>query len=165
VTDALSELKAACNEKERPTDLEAIGLGRPGWVRGRPAPAAKGTVALALSRDVIVVIDEKDVREAVKDGEHFLVSTSERAKVLVRIEAPAEVAFTPARQTAHSRECACAQQGSPPSSIAKQGDIIDIEIGPITFCYEICVEIAVDEGDRTTVRRLCFPYCGPMPPA
>lgn len=84
--DLLSELKNACKGKQSLSDVDTIRRGQSTWFRGRPAHAPEGTIALALSDDARVIINDDDVREVKKDGEHYNVEVSADAHVLLRID-------------------------------------------------------------------------------
>ena len=86
VTELLSELKDACQRASSTSDDETIALGESTWIRGLPAHAENGTVALSMGRDATIVIREGDIHAVSKDGDHYLVQVSSQAHVLLRIE-------------------------------------------------------------------------------
>jgi hypothetical protein len=139
MTDALSELKAACQREPSRSESSVISQGRWTWFRGRPAYAPDGTIALALSDDARVIINTGDVQAVKKEGEHFHVAVNADAYVLLRMEKLLKA-------TPSSR---CHRDGSPltmeseASQHPKSKPIIDIDIGPITICDVVCGDIVL----------------------
>ena len=115
--ELLSELKDACRSEPSPSAAETIGRGESTWFSGRPAHAPAGTIALALSDDARVIINEGDVRAVEKQGEHYSVAVSADTYVLLRIDKLLKA--TP-------------QQG---------GDTI--VIGPVTVCDIVCGDVVI----------------------
>jgi hypothetical protein len=129
VKKVLSELKDACQGEPPPSDAEAISRGESTWFRGRPAHADKGTIALALSEDARVIINEADVRDVEKQGEHYSVAVSADAHVLLRIDKLLKATV----------EGGCGCGGSTSTTSQKQspgGPTIELEV--IEVCKLVC---------------------------
>jgi hypothetical protein len=123
-------------------------------VRGRPARAEEGTVALSLG-NLTLVIDQDDVVGTERDGEHFVVSTREGARVLARIEATGEIRRAVRRGPLTGCGCTGTDQSS--STVAGKHAYDILLPGYVQVCDTICVDVAVDEGDRTEVITMCLP--------
>lgn len=129
---ALSELKRACQAVPAAPPVEMIKQGTSTWLKGRPANAPDGTVALALSDDAKVIINESDVRSVEKRGDDYAVEVSADSHFLLHIEKLFKA--TP--------NCGC--KGDHESSTIARHEtgptkpILDIEIGPITVCDWVC---------------------------
>lgn len=147
MTDLFSELKEACHRGPAESDDETIARGGSTWFRGVPAHAEEGTVALGLG-DVGIVISERDVRAVTKDHDRYAVEVSSEANVLLRIEKTLKAVVQP--------DCRCGDRhsGTSPRAVRSR---IDIEIGPIWVCDELCADVVVDTGTQSRVIQVCIP--------
>jgi hypothetical protein len=153
VTELLSELKDACQRASSTSDDEAIARGESTWIRGLPANAEKGTIALSMGRDATIVISEGDIRTVGKDGDYYLVEVSSEANVLLRIEKSLKATM--------ERGCGCTHHagGHQRRSGGRGERPIDLEIGPVT-CL-LCTEVAIDNGKQSVLVEICLPIpCG-----
>jgi hypothetical protein len=150
VTELLSELKDACQRASSTSDDEAIALGESTWIRGLPASAEKGTIALSMGRDATIVIREGDIRAVRKDGDHYLVEVSSEANVLLRIEKPLKATV--------ERGCGCRHHAGGQQARRGRSRPIDLEIGPITVtpCV-VCAEVVIDNGKQSVLVEICIP--------
>lgn len=133
----LSELKDACKGEPSPSDIDTITRGQSTWFRGRPAHAAKGTIALALSDDARVVINDGDVRAVEKHGEHYSVEVSADAHVLLRIDKVLKATVQPSCNCGGNRSPILQQRGS-----GQQGGTT-IDIGDVEVCDLVCGDIVL----------------------
>jgi len=128
VKDLLSELKDACRGEAPRSDVETIKSGQSTWFRGRPAHAPEGAIALSLSDEARVIINEADIRDVNKHGDDYNVAVSADANFLFRIEKVLKATV------GHG----CKGGGKGPlkmeESEAGAGPITDIEIGPVEVC-------------------------------
>jgi hypothetical protein len=151
VTELLSELKDACRRASSPSADEAIARGESTWLRGLPAKAEAGTIALAMGRDATVVVREDEIRAVRKDGEHYLVEVGAEASVLLRIEKAVKATV--------ERGCGCSHHhpGARPGRRGgrRPGPIIDVEIGPVQ-CL-LCADVVIDNGKQSVLTRICLP--------
>lgn len=134
VNELLSELKDACHSEPSPSDTETIRRGESTWFRGRPAHAPEGTIALALSDDARVIINDGDVRAVEKQGEHYSVEVSADAHVLLRIDKLLKATV--------ERSCDCGESPSPTMQ-KRDGGGPTIEIGQIEVCKHVCGEVVL----------------------
>lgn len=149
MTELLSELKEACQAAPAAaSDDETLARGGSTWLRGLPARAEEGTVALGLGRETRVVVRESDIRTVTKDGEYYDVEVSSDANLLLRIEKPLRATPQP--------DCGC--KGSDRSTYeGRRERPIDLEIGPITVCELLCADIVVDNGKQSVRYEICIP--------
>jgi hypothetical protein len=152
VTELLSELKDACQRASSTSDDETIARGESTWIRGLPANAEKGTIALSMGRDATIVISEGDIRTVSKDGDHYLVEVSSQANVLLRIEKTLKATV--------ERGCGCRHHAGGQQR-RRGGRRIELEIGPVT-CL-LCTEVAIDNGKQSELVRICLPVPCPEP--
>jgi hypothetical protein len=145
VNELLSELKNACQSEPSPSDTEAIRRGESTWFRGRPAHAPEGTIALALSDEARVIINDGDVRAVEKQGEHYSVEVSADAHFLPRIDKVLKATV----------ERGCDRGESPsPTMQQRDGGGPPIVIGTIEVCDLVCGDVVLG-GIR-------FPFCVPV---
>ena len=138
MTELLTELKDACQRASSTSDDEAIALGESTWIRGLPANAEEGTIALSMGREATIVIREGDIRAVRKE-----------ANVLLRIEKPLKATV--------ERGCGCKHDAG--GQHARRGRRpIDLEIGPITVtpCV-LCAEVVIDNGKQSVLVEICIP--------
>jgi hypothetical protein len=149
VTELLSELKDACQRASSTSDDETIARGESTWIRGLPANAEKGTIALSMGRDATIVIREGDIRTVSKDGDYYLVEVSSEANVLLRIEKSLKATV--------ERGCGCTHHaGGHQRRRGGRGERpIELEIGPVT-CH-LCTEVAIDNGKQSVLVQICLP--------
>ena len=149
MTGLLAELKDACQRASSTSVDETIARGESTWIRGLPANAEKGTIALSMGREATIVVREGEVRAVRKDGDHYLVEVSSQANVLLRIEKPVKATV--------ERDCGCRQH--PGARHARRGrrpaPIIDIDIGPVQ-CL-LCADVVIDNGKQSVLTRICLP--------
>jgi hypothetical protein len=144
VKEFLSELKDACHSEPSPSDVETIRRGESTWFRGRPAHAPEGTIALALSDDARVIINDGDVRAVEKQGEHYSVEVSADTHVLLRIDKLLKATV----------ERGCVRGESPSPTMQKRdGGGPDIELVVVEVCDLVCGDVVLG-GIRTPV---CVP--------
>lgn len=145
--DLLSALKDACRGEPLRSDIETIKSGQSTWFRGRPTHAPDGTIALALSDEARVIINEADVRDVNKHGDDYNVAVSAYANFLFRVEKVLKATVERGKGG-----------GRPPlkmeESEAGAGPITDIEIGPVEVCELICFDWVVGG--------IKFPVCVPV---
>ena len=149
MTELLSELKEACQRASFTSDDETIARGESTWIRGLPAKAEKGTIALSMGPDATIVISEGDVLTVSKDGDHYLVEVSSQANVLLRIEKTLKATV--------ERGCGCHHHagGQQARRGRRRAPHIDLEIGPVT-CV-LCAQVAIDNGKQTVLVEICLP--------
>ena len=82
----LQDLKNSCATGNLKSELQQLQEGETAWLVGRPVPSAEGIIGLAVSKTVTLVLQQKDVLDAVKQGEVYLVKTRIDANVLFRQE-------------------------------------------------------------------------------
>ncbi len=143
--DLLSELKDACKGEPPRSDVETIRSGQSTWFRGRPVHAPDGAIALSLSDEARVIINEADVREVSRHGDDYNVAVSADANFLFRVEKVVKATV------GH-----CCKGGSKGPVKMKQSDggagpITDIDIGPVEVCDLICFDWVVGG--------ISFPVC------
>ena len=151
----LSELKEACQHTSALSDDALIERGESTWLRGVPAHAEEGTVALGLGEDVRIVIKEEDVRAVTKDGDHYRVEVSSEANVLLRIEKAVKARL--------QRDCGCdGSRGSTYASREERGGGVTLGLG--TVCLVLCADVVVDTGKQSMVVHICIPIeCSTSP--
>jgi hypothetical protein len=149
VTELLSELKEACRRGPAVPDDEVIARGGSTWFRGLPAHAEEGTVGLGLGRDARIIISERDVRAVAKDGDGYSVEISSEANVLLRIEKTLKATVQP--------DCGCGAHHPGADRTASREANIGLDIGPITICDNVCVDVVVDNGKQSVVYHICIP--------
>lgn len=134
--ELLTELKKACQTDPSRSESETIKRGKTTWFKGKPAHGAQGTIALALTDDVKIIINEQDVIDVKKVEELYSVEVSAEANFLVRIEK-----LLKATPGCHSGD----GHAAPPRSTKRtEGPIIDIDIGPIELCDLVCWDFVLD---------------------
>ena len=149
MTELLSELKDACQRASSTSDDETIARGESTWIRGLPANAEKGTIALSMG-DATIVISEGDIRTVSKDGDYYLVGVSSQANVLLRIEKTLKATVE------RERGCGCKHHAAGQTRRGgRREPRIELEIGPIT-CH-ICAEVAIDDGKQSRLVEICLP--------
>ena len=149
MTELLSELKEACQRASSTSDDETIARGESTWIRGLPAKAEKGTIALSMGPDATIVISEGDVRTVSKEGDHYLAEVSSQANVLLRIEKTLKATV--------ERGCGCEHHagGQQTRRGRRPAPEYELEIGP-AICY-LCTEVAIDNGKQSVLTRICLP--------
>jgi hypothetical protein len=145
VTELLSELKDACQRASSTSDDETIALGESTWIRGLPANAEKGTIALRMG-DATIVMREGDIRAVSKDGDHYLVEVGAQANVLLRIEKTLKATVERGTRQAEGQQRRRGRSREPR---------IELEIGPAT-CF-LCAEVAIDDGKQSVLVKICLP--------
>jgi hypothetical protein len=148
VTELLSELKDACQRASSTSDDETIARGESTWIRGLPANAEKGTIALSMGREATIVISEGDIRTVSKDRDHYLVEVSSQANVLLRIEKTLKATVERGRGCTHHAGGQRTRRGGRRAPL-------DLEIGPVT-CH-LCTEVAIDNGKQSVLVQICLP--------
>jgi hypothetical protein len=148
VTELLSELKDACQRASSTSDDETIALGEATWIRGLPANAREGTIALRMG-DATIAIREGDIRAVSKDGDHYLVEVSSQANVLLRIEKTLKATVERGGGWTHHAGVQQTRRGR------RRGPRIELEIGPVT-CV-LCAEVAIDDGKQSVLVTICLP--------
>ena len=142
-------MKNACQGEPPPSEVESIKRGETTWFNGRPAHAPEGTIALALSEDARIIINDGDVLAVEKEEGQYRVEVSADAHVLLRIDKLLKA-------TVQLASCRCG--GNRPSIMRKPGDTKEegptIEIGDIEVCKLVCGEFVL-AGIR-------FPVCVPV---
>ncbi len=135
-TELLSELKKACLAAPTPSPAETIKRGKLTRLRGRPVHAPDGTIALALSDDATVIINENAIESVEKDGEKYAVDISADAYFSLRME-----------KLFKATPCSCGGDGHSPPVASQEhpaGPIIDLEIGPIEVCELVCGDVYIN---------------------
>ncbi len=74
--DSLNDLKQRCHEKSDPSPNDRIAHGEMIWIKGRPASADKGTIALRTSLDIVTIVREEDIRAVHKQDDEFWVQVA-----------------------------------------------------------------------------------------
>lgn len=135
--DLLSELKDACRGAPPRSDVETIRRGQSTWFRGRPTHAPEGAIALLLSDEARVIINEADIRDVNRHGDDYNVAVSADANFLFRVEKVLKAAV------GHD----CKGGGKGPLKMEESeggaGPVTDIVIGPIEVCDYICFDWVV----------------------
>jgi hypothetical protein len=103
MADSLNDLKQRCHEKSEPSLTDKIALGELVWIKGRPASADKGTIALRSGSDSVMIIREEDIHAVREQDEEFWVQIAAETNVLVRLEKISKV-HPSSRNTG---ECSC----------------------------------------------------------
>lgn len=148
MTELLAELKDACQRASSTSADETIARGESTWIRGLPANAENGTIALSMGREATIVVREDEIRGVRKDGDYYLVEVSSQSNVLLRIEKPMKATM--------ERGCGCTHDaGARPRRGGRPGPIIDIEIGPVQ-CL-LCADVVIDNGKQSVLTRICLP--------
>jgi hypothetical protein len=141
-----SELKNASQAMPVQGDVERIRRGRSTWFRGKPAHGPDGTVALALSDDAKIIIDDRDVLTVEKNGAEFEVEVKANADVLLRIDKL--LSATPD----------CCDRGHGPNTMQKPdkggSKPGDLEMEVVEVCDLVCGDFIL-AGIR-------FPVCIPV---
>lgn len=135
-TELISELKKACQAAPSPALAETIERGKLTRLRGRPAHAPDGTIALALSDDAKIIISEDAIQSVEKDGEKYSVTISADAHFALSIE-----------KLFKATPCDCGGNGHGTPAAFQQGPagpITDIEIGPIEVCELVCGDVYIN---------------------
>ena len=134
--ELLSELKKACMAAPAPSSAATIGKGKLTRLRGRPVHAAEGTIALALSDDATLIINENAIERVERDEDKFAVDISADAHFALRIE-----------KLFKATPCNCRGDGHTPPVASQEhptGPNIDIEIGPIEVCEIVCGDVYIN---------------------
>lgn len=155
--DSLNDLKRRCHEKSDPSPAERIARGEMIWIKGLPASADKGTVALRTSLDLVTIIREEDIHAVREQDDEFWVQVAAETSVLVRLEKIARVRPSSGK----TGECGCGTQ----EPLKKARDMVTRrslggrEFGrsgahgfyfpgicdPVCFVYMECIPYGTDE--------------------
>jgi hypothetical protein len=134
----LSELKSACQAEPSLSDRETIARGVSTWFHGRATHAPDGTIALAMSDDVKVIIAESDVRSVTKENDIYRVEVSAESNFLLRLEKVMKATV----------DGGCDNEDEPPTSLAK--DAVkdkprkgELTIGDVTVCTLRCTSFTI----------------------
>ena len=86
MTDAFSDLKAACSGQQPKSASDLIRAGSTSWFAGRPTSAPPGTIALSQNGPFKVIVREEDVKSVEKHEGLYLVEVSADANILIGLE-------------------------------------------------------------------------------
>ena len=100
VRNTLESLKAACNARKIPSDMDKISEGESLWLAGLPVPAETGYIGLSMGQGHSVVFEESSIIEVVKEGDYYLVRVKAGTTAVVRSEGVI---------TLHEKRCSCSQ--------------------------------------------------------
>lgn len=145
--ELLSELKNACRDEPSRSDIETIGHGQSTWFKGRPTHAPEGTVALALSEEARIIINDGDVLAVKKRGEYYSVEVSSDANFLLRIDKVMKAT------TQRDRGCGGIRPPMRQARHDRKDGAAGIEIDEVEVCDLVCGEIVL-AGIRIPV---CIP--------
>lgn len=82
----LADLKKLCKSAPSSSDEHLVAIGDTMWLIGRPVRAEKGMIALAQSEDLHIIVRERDVIEADRSEDMFLVKVKSEANLIIRFQ-------------------------------------------------------------------------------
>jgi hypothetical protein len=131
-----------------------LAEGESFWLAGRAAPAETGSVVLATSDKLSVVVSDASILEVKKDDDLFLVRVKAGHSALVRFEAITTL-------EAPKAKCGCSETPAQPSTIARinSGGFGHSGAGIVINCFECRVEMQCEFYlYKGGLHRICVPY-------
>ena len=126
MSDHLADLKKLCRSAPASSDEQLVEIGDTMWLMGRPVSAEKGMIAIAQSEDLHIIVRERDVIEAERNEDVFLVKVRSEANLIIRFQrvvkaVPQGCACEPAPET----------EPAPPMPLQRQ-------IGTVSTLHILC---------------------------
>ena len=136
MSDHLADLKKLCRSAPVSSDEQLVEIGDTMWLMGRPVSAEKGMIAIAQSEDLHIIVRERDIIEAERSEDVFLVKVRSEANLIIRFQRVVK---------AVPQGCACepAPEKEPAQPMPLQRQIgtgpWGVPLGPCRL-YTYCVE-------------------------
>lgn len=136
MSNHLTELKKLCRSAPASNDEQLVEIGDTMWLAGRPVRAEEGMIAIAQSEDLHIIVRERDIIEAERREDVFLVKVRSEANLVIRFQRVVK---------AVPQDCACepAHEKEPaqPTSLQRQFGTgpWGVPFGPCRL-YTYCIE-------------------------